>query len=37
MTISQRPMDALVIELAAQNRAAGQIIDPDQRQAAQHA
>jgi uncharacterized protein (DUF1800 family) len=35
MTISQRPMDALLLEIAAQTRAAMQITDPDQKKAAQ--
>jgi uncharacterized protein (DUF1800 family) len=35
MTISQRPMTDLVLELAAQNRAAGQMPDPAEKQAAQ--
>jgi len=30
MTITQRPMDALLSELSAQGRAAGQMADPGQ-------
>jgi uncharacterized protein (DUF1800 family) len=37
LTISQRPMADLVVEMAAQNRAANQMQDPDQKQAAQRA